>query len=105
MHRSVSPDSNKKVERKSRPNSIGSSSSEVSAIQQVRDTLPLQLAISPRREQSALVSEMVVAESGGALAGGSVKALLEVRLFLSFSLDLIILTSFFLSSSIVGSED
>lgn len=83
MHRSVSPDSNQKVERKSRPNSIGSSSSEVSAIQQVRDTLPLQLAISPRREQSALVSEMVVAESGGALAGGSVKALLEVRLSVS----------------------
>lgn len=73
----------------SRPNSYGSTAAILSAVMRSgnakaagakTDEQPKQVTVSPRRpEQSALVDQMVVSASGGALAGGSVRALLEVR--------------------------
>lgn len=73
----------------SRPNSYGSTAAILSAVMRngsakpaggKSDEQPKQVTVSPRRpEQSALVDQMVVSASGGALAGGSVRALLEVR--------------------------
>lgn len=84
-HRSASPRAQKSSDTPppSRPNSLGGYSSRLSLsgdkIITKHDELPQQLAISPRRDQSALVSQMIVSESGGSLAGGSVRAFLEVR--------------------------
>lgn len=68
----------------SRPSSIGGSTTAYLAkADQIKPEheQPKQVTVSPRRpEQSALVDQMLVAPSGGALTGGSVQALLEVRI-------------------------